>query len=370
MSWIEILKTGKWKDSSGKEHIFNEEDLEAIVNNYEKRTNDAPIVVGHPKSNSPAFGWVDKLKKEGNVLKAKIKDLVPEFVDAVKKKMYKYVSVSLYPDNRLRHIGFLGGSPPAVKGLEAVQFEGDKEYITFDFNSGWTEDKIKTIAAILQRVRDFFIEKFGKDETDKIINNWDIDWLKEDPPKIEETLEENKFNENKKEEVKSMDELEKLKQKLKEAEEKLKQFSEKAETVEDENKLLKEKIAEMTKVKVEKEVTEFVEKIKKEGKLLPFEEKLAKEMLLKLKDDESKIEFTEGEEKKLYDAYKEFLEKQPVKVPLGEEGKEKNIGKLKPEDFGENVDEEALELHQKAMQLSKKENLSYKEAVKKIMKEV
>ena len=367
MSWIEILKTGKWKDSSGKEHSFTEKDLEEIAKKYEERTNDAPVVVGHPKDNSPAYGWVEKLKKEGNVLKAKIKDLVPEFVDAVKKRMYKYVSVSLYPDNRLRHIGFLGGMPPAVKGLEAVQFSNDEEYVTFEFaEDSWTEDKIFTIANIFQKIRDFFIEKFGKDSTDKIINSWDIDWLKTPQPA---KVEEESFSEEKnKQEVRSMEELEKMKTKLKEAEEKIKEFSEKASSVEEENKKLKEKIEALEKEKTEKEINDFVEKLKKEGKVLPHEEKVVKETLWKLKGDDEKVEFSEGEEKSRYEAFKEFLEKQKVKVPLGELGKEEEKEK-KVEDFGENVDEDALELHKKAIQLSEKENISYEEAVIKIRKE-
>ena len=364
--WIEILKVGKWKDSTGKEHEFKEDDLKEIAENYEKRTNDAPVVIGHPKDNSPAFGWVEKLKAEGKVLKAKLKDLVPEFVDAVKKKMYKYVSISLYPDNKIRHIGFLGGVPPAVKGLKAVQFS-EQKYVSFEFASEnvWVESKITTIANIFQRIRDFFIEKFGKEDTDKIIDTWDIDWLKEKAPEVPE-IEEESFNEENKKEVR-MDELEKLKVKLKEAEDKLKEFSEKASEVEEENKKLKMQLAEFEKKQTEKEVSEFVEKLKEEGKILPYEEKVVKGMLLKLKNAEEKIEFAEGEEKSMFDAFKEYLEKQERKVPLGEIGKD-STKEIKTEDFGEHVDEKALELHKKALQLSEKEDITYEEAVTKIIR--
>jgi len=360
MKWIEILKVGKWKDSSGKEHTFTEKDLEEIEKKYEKRTNDAPIVVGHPKDNSPAFGWVEKLKKEGKVLKAKIKDIVPEFADAVKKKMYKYVSVSLYPDNRLRHIGFLGGVPPAVKGLEAVSFnDKDSDFITFEF--GEVEDKVRTIGDIFQRMREFFIEKFGKEEADKVINHWDIDWLRR------EIEEEGKFKEDKSKTKEVIDmELETLKLKLKEAEDKLKEFSENASKLSEENKTLKEKIHKMEEERIEKEVNEFVEKLKNEGKLLPAEEGFAKEMLKRLKRDGVEIEFSEGEKKNSFEAFKEFLEKQEAKVPLGELKKGENFKKKVKEDFGEEVDEEALELHQKAIELSEKEKISYEEAITKL----
>ncbi len=124
--WIEVFKTGTWTDSAGNTRTWTEEDLDKIVASYNPAEHEAPVVIGHPKDNAPAFGWVEALKREGNVLKAKLKQLVPEFVEMVKKGLFKKRSISLYPDLRLRHIGFLGAQPPAVKGLADVQF-GDQE---------------------------------------------------------------------------------------------------------------------------------------------------------------------------------------------------------------------------------------------------
>ncbi|MFN7066141.1 MAG: hypothetical protein ACK4OF_08350, partial [Aquificaceae bacterium] len=88
--------------------------------------HEAPVVIGHPKDNSPAYGWVEALERRGESLWAKIKPTVQEFVDWVKQGLYKKVSISLYPDLTLRHVGFLGAVPPAIKGLSPVQFsEGE-----------------------------------------------------------------------------------------------------------------------------------------------------------------------------------------------------------------------------------------------------
>jgi hypothetical protein len=40
----------------------------------------------------------------------------------VKRGLFKKRSISLYPDLTLRHIGFLGAMPPAIKGLADIKF--------------------------------------------------------------------------------------------------------------------------------------------------------------------------------------------------------------------------------------------------------
>jgi hypothetical protein len=91
--------------------------------------HEAPIVIGHPKDNAPAFGWVDSLKREGDILYAKLKNLVPEFVEILKRKLFKKRSISLYPDLSLRHVGFLGAGIPAVKGLEDIKFSDENNVL-------------------------------------------------------------------------------------------------------------------------------------------------------------------------------------------------------------------------------------------------
>ena len=132
--WFEVFKSGKHTDSKGNEREWTETELQTIAEKYnEQSEHEAPIVVGHPKDNSPAYGWIAKLKAEGGKLFAMAKDeIVPEFVEAVKKGMYKKRSISLYPDLTLRHIGFLGAVPPAVKGLKDLAFAED-ESLVFEF---------------------------------------------------------------------------------------------------------------------------------------------------------------------------------------------------------------------------------------------
>jgi phage I-like protein len=140
--WFPILKTGTFKDSDGRDHTFTEDDLDIIADNYEpedtEKFKEAPLTVGHPKNNSPAFGWVKGLQRVGKMLFMEPVDVVPEFAEAVKKKMYKYISVSIRPDKTLRHVGFLGGQPPAIPGLgpvsEVYSFSEDEEAIELSFD--------------------------------------------------------------------------------------------------------------------------------------------------------------------------------------------------------------------------------------------
>jgi len=132
--WIQIFRAGKQTDSSGNERNFERGDLDRIVSSYDPRVHEAPVVIGHPKENAPAFGWVESLKREGDILFARLKDLVPEFVDMVKKGLFKKRSIALNPDLSLRHVGFLGAMPPAVKGLEDIRFQEGIQ-ITIDFSA-------------------------------------------------------------------------------------------------------------------------------------------------------------------------------------------------------------------------------------------
>lgn len=122
MDWIEIFRVGKHVDGAGEEKEWQKEDLDRIVSSYNPAWHEAPVVIGHPETDSPAYGWVEALKREGEFLLAKLKDLAPEFLDWVRRGFYKKRSIALYPDLTLRHIGFLGAVPPAIKGLADVKF--------------------------------------------------------------------------------------------------------------------------------------------------------------------------------------------------------------------------------------------------------
>ncbi len=141
MDWIQIFKTGKHTDSQGVEREWTEKDLDTIVSQYKPTEHEAPVVIGHPTSDAPAYGWVEALKRDGTTLYAKLKQIVPEFLNAVKSGMYKKRSISLYPDLSLKHIGFLGAAPPAIKGLADVKFNADDKAVAIEFAAADADKK-------------------------------------------------------------------------------------------------------------------------------------------------------------------------------------------------------------------------------------
>ena len=58
---LDIFRTGRHTASSGTSLAFTEADLAATAAAYDPALHEAPIVVGHPKDNAPAYGWVKSL---------------------------------------------------------------------------------------------------------------------------------------------------------------------------------------------------------------------------------------------------------------------------------------------------------------------
>ena len=144
--WVEVFKAGEQVDSEGNKRLWTNEDLKTIAAQYNaQHEHEAPVVIGHPLDNSPAFGWVEELKTDGKTLFAKFKQVVPEFIDAVRRGLYKKRSISLYPDLNLRHVGFLGAVPPAVKGLAEIAFNSEDAQITVYFNEEIKENEMQEI---------------------------------------------------------------------------------------------------------------------------------------------------------------------------------------------------------------------------------
>lgn len=174
IGWMEIFKGGKQVDSSGREHD-GDAIIERALNNFNAAEHEPPLVIGHPKENGPAYGWVKGLKAEtvGGVkrLFAQTDQVAPEFKELVTSGRFKKRSASFYGDGRLRHVGFLGAMPPAVKGLADAAFAEGGEVTTFEF------EESGTVARLFRRLRDWLIEEKGAEKADSIISNWDVEYL-------------------------------------------------------------------------------------------------------------------------------------------------------------------------------------------------
>ncbi len=184
MRQFEIFKKGTHTSAGGATLSFSEDDLVASVAAYDPAKHEAPIVVGHPKDNLPAYGWVGKLDYLEGVLVAEPKDVDPDFAEMVKAGRFKKRSASFYaPDAKnnpvpgtfyLRHVGFLGAAAPAVKGLKDVEFASDDEGVV-EFEEDWIV--MGTIARLFSGLRDWMLATHGQEKADQVIPKYAVEDL-------------------------------------------------------------------------------------------------------------------------------------------------------------------------------------------------
>ncbi|MGO1072317.1 hypothetical protein [Lysobacter sp. CA199] len=178
---LEIFKAGTHTAVDGTTHTFSEAAIAEIAESYDPALSEAPLVAGHPKLDAPAYGWAKALKAQNGMLYAEPHQVDAEFAQLVNAGRMKKISASIYlpssPGNPkpgkhyLRHIGFLGAQPPAVKGLKSAQFaEGDG---ALEFSAPWGRLGY-TLTDLFQRLRDHLIDTLGIEKTDLIIPQWQI----------------------------------------------------------------------------------------------------------------------------------------------------------------------------------------------------
>ncbi|HDT5887828.1 phage protease [Aeromonas dhakensis] len=184
MKTINIFRAGAHVASDGQAVTFSETDLAATVAAYDPALHEAPIVIGHPRHDAPAYGWVKSLQAGKDGLQAEPGQVDPAFSEIVDAGRFKKVSASFYqPDSPsnpvpgvfyLRHVGFLGAMPPAIKGLKPVEFaaseEGVIEFADYGHEIG---------AGLWRRMREWLISQFGKDTADQVVPGWEVDSLNE-----------------------------------------------------------------------------------------------------------------------------------------------------------------------------------------------
>lgn len=122
---VEILRVGTWNG-----HRFTREALTAMVDAFTKIGFVPPVKLGHDEDpKAPAFGWVDRLWTEGDVLKADFRDVPDELVEQIKAKRYDTVSVEAWANlsrngktypTVLKAVAILGAHPPGVSHLKPL----------------------------------------------------------------------------------------------------------------------------------------------------------------------------------------------------------------------------------------------------------
>lgn len=188
MKRIEIFRTGTHRSLQGQTLSFSEADLDDAATAYDPELHQAPLVIGHPQIDAPAYGWVTGLCVDGDRLVATPDQVEPAFSEMVEAGRFKKVSASFYSPTAaanpkpghyyLRHVGFLGAAAPAVKGLRPIEFAGDEtDVVTLEF-ADWTTASIAlTVGRLFRGLRDWMIDRDGRDAADKVLPDWDVNAL-------------------------------------------------------------------------------------------------------------------------------------------------------------------------------------------------
>lgn len=190
---------------------YTADDLAATVAAYDPAVHEAPIVIGHPRTDSPAFGWIESVQQAGEALMGQPKQVAADFSEWVKQGFWKKRSASFYPPGHadhplgaesqiyyLKHVGYLGANPPKVKGMPDFEFTEKPEdgLLTIDFSEGIALDfgdwSNRTNGGLWRRLREWFIATAGQEEADKLVpsyeiesllsestNNWELDELRD-----------------------------------------------------------------------------------------------------------------------------------------------------------------------------------------------
>ncbi len=378
MKKFEIFKPGRHTASSGATLDFSEDQLKAAVEAYDPALHEAPIVVGHPRDNGPAYGWIKSLSFADGAIVAEPQQLDAEFAEMVSAGRFKKRSASWYlpdsPNNPkpgtlyLRHVGFLGAQPPAVKGLKEVAFSDAEEGIVeFSQTGKWA---FSSIADVMRNLREWLIADRGMEAADRVIPTYAIDSVTTAANEVDSDIQPSAMPAFSEGEQMTIEELKSQVQALTTERDELKsKVDESVNFAERESALAarEAKVAEAEAAATRTAIEARVEGIVNDGRMLPAQKKAAIDFAMGLAAGDATIDFGEGDKAEKItqrEAYLRQLEAAPKAVEYGERAP---AGATPPEDAKNpaEVADKARELVRKAKAEGKA--LSFTEAVSQVM---
>ena len=187
---VEVFRPGTFKPMAGDPIRYSAADLRAIADAYDFATAPAPVVVGHPETDAPAYGWIRSFDYDtaAERLFANLTDIDPAFAGLVKAGRFRKVSMAYFSPGQAhnpvpgtwypKHLGFLGAAAPAVPGLKNASFAGPADAV---FTASFGDPAAEETAGILCALREFFIDRFGLEDADRALPSWRIEWLGQMP---------------------------------------------------------------------------------------------------------------------------------------------------------------------------------------------
>lgn len=351
MKQLQIFKPGRHTAVNGKTIEFTEEMVRASAEAYDPGKHEAPLVIGHPKMDDPAYGWTKALSFNDGWLQAQPTQVEPQFAELVNAGRFKKISASFYapdaPANPvpgvfyLRHVGFLGAAAPAVKGGRSASFAEDEEgVVEFADIAPW---RMRSLGTLLRGLREWIISKNTIEEADRVMPGYLID----DIESVPEASASPAYSEPHKETDMLTKEQEAAAVKLKadqaELDRKTAEFAE------------REKRVKAAEEKTRRDgIAEFVTTLVKAGKILPRDQ-AGLVAYMAGPNEAGVIEFGEGDDKKTTppaEWLRTFLDGLPKQVDYQERAaaEDETTGTVSfAAPPGYTVDPARLELHHKAL---------------------
>jgi len=418
MKRIHIFRPGRHRSRQGETIEFTEAQLRASAAAYDPAKHEAPIVVGHPSTDAPAYGWVRSLEYGTDGLSAVPDQVDTDFAEMVQAGRFKKVSASFYPPGHrshpiqegpgadayyVRHVGFLGAHPPAVKGLKAAEFAADEEgvlEVEFGEDEPGLLSLLTTALRRLVRAPEFADPDYAgphksfpiKGPAD-VKDAWDLAGHAEDPEAVRRRIldiarrhgwtgalpqsardwakahsisfSEESTTVQTEEQIKAREA--EIAAREKAVAEKEAEFSERDEAITAREREAQKKAAEARK----RDAVEFVEGLAKAGKVLPREQAPLTELLASFGED-AQVEFAEGDgtvKKPSAEILRDLLSSLPSRVDFGERAGAEGDGHATraaasfTHEPGLQVDPERAALHRKAKAYASKHECSFAEAV-------
>ena len=376
---FEIFKAGRRTSADGTQWDISDADVARAAAVYDPKLHEAPIVIGHPKMDAPAYGWVPALSAASGSLSAEFAQMDADFAEAVAAGRYKKVSASFWPPGHpnnpvpdsyyLRHVGFLGAHAPAVKGLRPIEFAANEAGIV-----EFSEAAHEHTASVLRSLRDWLLAKFGQADADAAIPGWQIESIKEVARYHDAPIEQAAFaeaaatpptpSEDQPHEPKETD----MSQETAAA---LAAETARADAAEAEVKRLQAEQEQSLLAAGHKANADFAESLAADGKLKPADKALVAQLLNFAEHPQHVApEFGEGGAvQSLAEGLRGFLRALPQAVAFAETATAAKAAAGTPAavaDFAE-ADPEVLDLHQRAHALAIKEGIPYETAVRRCL---
>lgn len=361
--------------------------LAATAAAYDPQKHEAPIVVGHPKTDAPAHGWVSALSfdETSQSLNAEPTQIDPAFAEAVNAGRYKKISASFYLPNShanpvpgeyyLRHVGFLGAEVPAVKGMRPVQFsEGETEadVLTVEFADEGASPRpwvMGGIASMLRGLRDFLIGEKDLETADRVLPDHSIRNIEDEERRLQ--AQQNEYLRSRDQQFNDDDDSEELSMsKETEFAEREAELAKREATIKTEQ----ERMAKAASEAAQKEARDFAEGLVAAGRILPRDRDSIAELITVLPADAA-VNFAEGDSDtvtkgKAGTYLKQFLSSLPKQVDYSEHSrvsKQKESHLVVTAPHGYTVDTHQQQVHERVLAFSEKHNVTYDAALTSVM---